>query len=852
MTFSHFKNHRFVYFHETPPMDDFSMEDLRKPEIKSEKPQQADRPEDIAKEREGLLARHEQISNRISKASAKLAKCATIIKSLPEGSDIRKKAEESYAEAEKILQRVANNFPKKESLKTDDTSETQKLKDNLQKANTTTAEVIKDLSSTEKEAQAAAESAIKLKELGINEETIRKIFTKSELEIKGYLVNLNLLNKSGTEENFKKLIEALNKNFELENITNGAVALNQAGCTIPQILTALTLPRILSGTMKVGELVNILQESAKLGLKAHETLILISELGDENLLPYLNLIKQNPELAKNLEKIPYYAKLQQGLRTQGFTAPIDPKTMDTFYSREKNPAIVLKFMEDFKDILLPIEDKAVVFQLTTPDKAKAFYLESENLAYKIGIGTMKAIFLAKATGLPTEKITALWDKISKPEIDGEENPLYNADLTANPKKFAILLALYPEPKAFESLVKAKNPKTLESTPEALNFILRLKNEGFSTDDIFSSWKKCKNPDLAPFIIQLQSRRSEENLKNSEVKDFLEDPALPFAIEVYKKLGSKKKNSELALLAGRNFYHSGLSNPREIPDGSELLTSINESSTLPEEIAGLEVFKGRNILAFAGNEQKTLNGKTQNIFHTEGFKQNLENSAGKNVEILHTRDNSPDKKELIELKEEILSRFINTPPPMTMYFTGHANKNGLTLSENNYDIVQDESGKEVIKYNPESYISMKELSAAAQKRLEKFGDQKDLLKKDIYIFGCCDSQRLLRDFYAKLQAENHPALPLSISNTDFGAEFIDISGFSRLTEDSVAREVLQLGEPSITYGKVRKNASEYRKNGVTLFNPNSSGSVQLVATIELPEAPKTVASNTATKPEREGS
>lgn len=802
--------HCFIFFGENgpdrniPPADSARPEDMKALEKNDSKDkiERNDSPEEVAKKIKSLEVRHLNVGIRIDNAKAKYEKCMNIAKKLPEGSGVRNTAEEACDKAKDKLVRIDRIFPKtidlnsssKDSPKPEATAKPaptaeQKLDTVLDKSSSQTGTVMKELSATEKVEMEAKKMIDSLKKFGIKDETINKIFKENPApeDVLLNIKDLQSLQISGMEDNFKKIVESVNANGNFDTFSSSLNALAAGSLKPQQIVNILSRGDVCSGSMKVAVIVKYLKSAQA------------NKFDTDFAISVIDKVDLKKDIEPQLNKLQYFSKLQDSFKAQGID--LAEKTMGDLYGKEKNADTVLSFFERVKDLSPNMVDKIALFLVESdPVKAREVFssvkdkadvkgaLEEKELAdYKSKYPYINSGYFAYAPSNP----------------DGTEESL----------RFGRLIDNHPGLYAFmaNEISKAKNGETSQAEFESfakdpslpLAYRIYIKLDGpvsgkltFATSKI----ERCLNlartfhekgakPSEIDAMSKEQVEQEFDKLNNlAEQKgdiNLYTYPATDESGNVIKNPdGSVKMLSrELVFVANyennhfvNGFVQGNVNMPHFFSDeifnalgksGAKFDGQMKDKSGNPmidrngnpiwENAEQKKDEKGNPVVDEKGNPVWENNGKPKNVFAAS----NQDKFDSKAVPL------EANIAELQKLKHDILSRIENAQPPMTMCFNGHGGGNGgLVLAD--LPAIKGPDGK--MKINPDSSISAEDLSKAIKARSEKFKGNPNL-SKDIYLFSACATHEMVQDVLKRIKDDNS-VQPIISGATGHGINLVD--------------------------------------------------------------------------------
>lgn len=308
--------------------------------------------------------------------------------------------------------------------------------------------------------------------------------------------------------------------------------------------------------------------------------------------------------------------------------------------------------------------------------------------------------------------------------------------------------------------------------------------------------------------------------SKSLRTFLRDPSLPFSIQAYVIMGKKNEdeNIALALRVGASLYHDGISGM--ISKGM-VEQKIIELEKMEKDLGKIYLFKGRNVV-IAQAIHKT-------IFGDDILGNDIRNDSEKSAEkgsVAYEMPENHTLKELERVKEGILNRIRNTPPPMTFYFRGHGSSGTMFLYANSPLSraigleLYEPKGKED-EYSKAKKISAKEFADAIISRREKFPNSADELAHDIYLTMGCNGQTFLRNV-TRMIKEGGGIHPIMISTTEYGSLNIDRKVFGK------DKSIYGVGETNITLRDIlRRSKKWWGISGFFLQAPNDKKAPQRV-------------------------
>lgn len=448
---------------------------------------------------------------------------------------------------------------------------------------------------------------------------------------------------------------------------------------------------------------------------------------------------------------------------------------------------------DVKDYSDPIEYFRTVKKESLLDFQTIFrlYHESPNLQYTLGfINAIKSGGMMAAMPLINELHELM------PSDDGEFavsilNSIKQKDFPSISQEIMKLLSFkraHPDIELFNKIYIQNEVSANEN---------RIKiEESIELVDIFNNQPE----EIRPFILYII--KTTRLLSTYNIKSFLGDKSLPFAVQIYKTF-DRNIDLGMALKLARNLQFRG---DEVVPSKEKLMNLMDAMLAREDDVRNIPIFEGRHVV-FAAHGERWEDGSGR--FISPEKTEDLKTSIGPNgtLDIATTGKDNPSKEELEKTKQNILDKIANTPPPMTFYFNGHGGPRRIYLSKG-----------QVIDGKPldEDAISIDvtEFAEAVKKRNEKFSGQEDKLEKDIFIFSSCFNQNFIRTFY-KLNEESYSVQPIAIGESEFGQY-----GFSSVKYDANSKEksIYGLGEKHVTLDRAIKAESPYRDSNISIFAP----------------------------------
>ncbi len=593
-------NRRFVFFGENGPDSHASTqaEMADKPKEKIEPKLQ--NSEDITKERDGLLARHNQVNQRIGNANNRYDRCKEIAENkLPAGSEAQKIALDACVKAKGKLDKIDREFPVADELSQD----VIKHEEVINRADSITRKVVRDLTDTEKQELEAKKTVDSLSGFGLKTEAIQSIFQDNASNISDIsfiIKDLQGLKSDGTDGDFRKIVDDINKIGNLEKFNSNLRELgNLKILSTQQKIGVMAMDKVLDGSLKVETVIKYLTDA---------TTDKKFDVGFA--LSVIDTIKMDEDIGSQLEELKFYNDTTGSLKEQGLDAKIDVALMSSF----------VDFVRKTQDLAIPLDYKVELFKIeNNPTEAIAIYHLAETSAVYNGQSVIDSVKTIKGfdaniskddviKGIMTlekgcrpkfeegllgskkvesknsEQISDEMDEYAK-KIDGY------SDFKNDFKKIALLMKLYPNAKDasnglggnVEILIKGKSESIKISEAslfkgnmgEALLFISELKGK-ITPSEIVQRWEEGKRnpaeilelsrytedyksmnypdlpmslelgralgkvPGLYPFAAIVTGRTVVDKFGNDEFMAFLGDPGLMNAIKINEIFNGKIK------------------------------------------------------------------------------------------------------------------------------------------------------------------------------------------------------------------------------------------------------------------------------------------------------------------------
>lgn len=756
------REHRFIFFgekgpdHNTPSVDSARPEDMRALEQREakEKVEKVENPEEVAKVKEALEARHEKIKIRIDNAKEKCKKIERIADDLPP-SDVRTTAEEACDKAKDKLVRIDRIFPKtidlnsgsKDNAKPEVAAkpvptDLQKIDAVLDKSSSQTGTVMKELSATEKAEMDAKKMIDSLKKFGIKDETINKIFKDNPApeDVQLNIKDLQSLQISGMEDNFKKIIESINANGNFDIFSSNLNVLVAAKLKPEQITNILSRGDVCSGSMKVETIIKYLKTSQE------------HKFDTDFAIKVIDKVDLKKDIEPQLNKLQYFSKLQDSLKTQRIE--LFDKNLEDLYGKEKNADTVLAFLESVKDLSPIMAYKIALFLVESdPVKAREVFASVKDKTDVKG-------------ALEEKELADYKSKYPYISIRYLKYDLNDPARTENSLRFGRLIDNNPGLYAFmenEMCIVKKNSQTSQeefegfakdpSLPLAYKIYAKL-NGPMSGKLTFTTAKIEQCLDLAR---TLHARDAKPSEVDSMSKEQIEQE-----FNRLNNLSEKKGDINLYTYPATDAEGHMLKNPdgtikmlsREFIFVAANDNNVNKNNSSTQGNTMLPHFLDTGLmesLTKSGadlGEKSHIEGKDENgkLIWMEDRWKNVFKASNK---VAFDKDSEEEnRKELVQLKTDLLNRIRDAKPPMTMCFNGHGSGAGLSLGD--LPGIKGPDGRE--KLDPDSFISAKELAKAIKDRSEKFKGNPNL-SNDIYLFSACATHEMVQDLLKKIKDDN---------------------------------------------------------------------------------------------------
>lgn len=260
----------------------------------------------------------------------------------------------------------------------------------------------------------------------------------------------------------------------------------------------------------------------------------------------------------------------------------------------------------------------------------------------------------------------------------------------------------------------------------------------------------------PVVTNMYADIDKSNPKKLKEK-FIKDPALQYIMDLgydkrvpdFLQILPELERKEWVLRTVRNMHIEGV--PATEDNFKEYLTQTVLLRSNPE-FTNMDVFKGRNVLCLAHNEDGGERYQGDRFFN-DAIQESI---LAQSPHLMEVYKGDTTTESLISAKSQFLD-MVSKTKKMTIYFDGHGSEDNIYLSDGSVNM---DGG---IKVEQETVsINTSELAESLIQQ-SKLGDN----SRVIMISHACFSQNFIRTLYEKLEAGGVKKLPIIIGMSEYG-------------------------------------------------------------------------------------
>ena len=300
--------------------------------------------------------------------------------------------------------------------------------------------------------------------------------------------------------------------------------------------------------------------------------------------------------------------------------------------------------------------------------------------------------------------------------------------------------------------------------------------------------------------------------------FFKDPSLQKILKVnpdwIKPLPEDTSLNDARTLITRNLHFQNI-NPSEQTVKAEWKVVLEHK----ERYKNLTLFQNRNVVMLSDNQMDGYKYR----FGEPKLQKSIADQGTKSFKFARAEygnqqlDSYQEKLEAIKkTKSNIINLIINTPPPLSFYYTGHSGPKTICLAEYSF------KAKPEDKHN--TSISDKEFAELLRQRNVKYRNEyKSMDTRPIIVLASCFTSEFMRNVYSNL-SKSHP-LPIGITSSEYGS-MSQGKAAEKYDEDVIraefAKNLLGLDSASknkpTTMGTVFKNEKSNKENNPVILIP----------------------------------